>query len=457
MSAWFAAEALLPEGWARSVRIEVDPRGDILHVAANASAEDADRLAGPVLPGMANLHSHAFQRAMAGLTETRAAPHDDFWTWRELMYQFVARLTPDQARAIAAHLYIEMLRQGYTAVAEFHYVHNDADGRPYANPAELLLCHLAAAREAGIAITLLPSLYAHANFGGKALQPRQRRFATDPASVLAMVEKARRAASGDPDVRTGVAPHSLRAVDPGQLDELLAGLRGIDPAAPIHIHCAEQTKEVDDCIEWCGKRPVEWLLGRMPVDQHWCVVHATHMSAGETQALSRSGATVGLCPSTEANLGDGIFPLLAYRSAGGRYGIGGDSHVSRDPAEELRLLEYTQRLSMRRRNLVVQERIPAVGTTLWLEAAQGGGAALGRAMGAIASGRRADLVVLRGDHPDLAARSGDGIANSLLFSGTPGLVADVMVGGKWVVRGGRHAGQDQAAAEFRAAVSALLT
>ena len=456
MGAWFAAEALLPEGWARDVRIEVDPRGDITHVAANASAEGADRLAGPVLPGMANLHSHAFQRAMAGLTEIRAAPDDDFWSWRELMYQFVARLTPAQARAIAAHLYIEMLRHGYTAVAEFHYVHNDADGRPYADPAELLLCHLAAARDTGIAITLLPSLYAHANFGGKALQPRQRRFATDPASILAMVEKARRAAAGDADVRAGVAPHSLRAVDPGQLDELLVGLRQIDPSAPIHMHCAEQTKEVDDCIEWCGKRPVEWLLERMPVDQRWCVVHATHMTAGETQALARSGATVGLCPSTEANLGDGIFPLLAYRSAGGRYGIGGDSHVSRDPAEELRLLEYSQRLSMRRRNLVVQQRIPAVGTALWLEAALGGAAALGRPMGAIAPGRRADLVVLQGDDPDLAARSGDGITNSLVFSGTRGLVSEVMVGGRWVVRGGRHAGQQRAAAEFRVTVGALL-
>ena len=456
MSAWFAAEALLPEGWARNVRIEVDPRGDITRVAANASAEGAARLAGPVLPGMANLHSHAFQRAMAGLTEVRAAPDDDFWSWRELMYQFVARLTPAQARAIAAHLYIEMLRHGYTAVAEFHYVHNDAGGRPYADPAELLSCHLAAARDAGIAITLLPSLYAHANFGGKALQPRQQRFATDPASVLAMVDKARKAAHGDPDVRAGVAPHSLRAVDPAQLDELITGLRAIDPAAPIHIHCAEQTKEVDDCIEWCGQRPVEWLLERMPVDRHWCVVHATHMNAGETRALARSGATVGLCPSTEANLGDGIFPLLDYRSAGGRYGIGGDSHVSRDPAEELRLLEYTQRLSRRRRNLVVQDRIAAVGTTLWLEAAQGGATALGRPMGAIASGQRADLVVLQGEHPDLAARSGDGIANSLLFSGTHGLVADVSVGGKWVVRGGRHAQQDRAASDFRAAVAALL-
>jgi formimidoylglutamate deiminase len=456
MGAWFAAEALLPEGWARSVRIDVDARGDFTGVTANASADGADRLAGPVLPGMANLHSHAFQRAMAGLTEIRAAPDDDFWTWRELMYRFVSRLTPQQAQAIATHLYIEMLEHGYTAVAEFHYVHNDDDAKPYADPAELLLRHLAAAREVGIAITLLPSLYAQANFGGKPLQPRQQRFATDPASVLAVLERARAAASSDPDVRTGVAPHSLRAVDPAPLDELLIGLRDIDPAAPVHIHCAEQTKEVDDCIRWSGKRPVEWLLERMPVDARWCVVHATHMTAEETHGLARSGATVGLCPSTEANLGDGIFPLLAYRRAGGRYGIGGDSHVSRDPAEELRLLEYTQRLSTRRRNLVVREDLPAVGTTLWLEAAQGGAGALGRAMGAIAPGRRADLVVLQAGHPDLAARSGDAIANSLVFSGTHGLVADVMVGGKWVVRGGRHAGQERAAAGFRAALAALL-
>ena len=455
--ALIAAHALLPDGWARDVLLVWDASGRLSGVTAGAAGIAGVRhAAGIVVPGMPNLHSHAFQRAFAGLTEQRGVDEDSFWSWRAHMYRFAAALTPQALEDIATHLYIEMLRHGYTAVAEFHYVHNDGDGRSYADPAELLLCHLAAARGAGIAITLLPSLYAHANFGGKTLQPRQRRFASDPTSVLAMVEKARKAVPGDPDVRTGVAPHSLRAVDPGQLDELLAGLRQIDPTAPVHIHCAEQTKEVDDCIEWSGKRPVEWLLERMPVDRYWCVVHATHMTAGETQALARSGATVGLCPSTEANLGDGIFPLLAYRSAGGRYGIGGDSHVSRDPAEELRLLEYSQRLSMRRRNLVVQARSPAVGTTLWLEAAQGGAAALGRAMGAIAPGRRADLVVLHGEQPDLAARSGDDVANSLLFSGSRDLVADVMVGGKWVVRGGRHAAQDRAAAEFRTAIAALL-
>jgi formimidoylglutamate deiminase len=405
---------------------------------------------------MANLHSHAFQRAMAGLTDVRATPDDDFWTWRELMYQFVARLTPGHAQAIATHLYIEMLMHGYTAVAEFHYVHNHANGRLYADPAEMLMRHLAAACDCGIAITLLPALYSTSNFGGKSLQPRQQRFATSPDSVLAIFESARSATGANPDLKTGVAPHSLRAVDPGELRELVAGLESIDPAAPIHIHCAEQVKEVDDCVQWSGKRPVEWLLENMRVDARWCVVHATQMTAEETQALAKSGATVGLCPSTEANLGDGIFPLLEYRRAGGRYGVGGDSHVSRDPAEELCLLEYTQRLAHRRRNLVVGERTQAVGTTLWLEAAEGGAAALGRAMGAIATGRRADLVVLRGDSPDLAPRSGDAIANSLVLSGARDLVGDVMVGGKWVVRSGRHPLRKRAATQFRRAMAHLL-
>ena len=456
MTTWFADEALLPGGWARNVRIDVDTAGNFGEVRVGATSDGAETLAGPVLPGMANLHSHAFQRAMAGLTDVRATPDDDFWTWRELMYQFVARLTPRDAQAIATHLYIEMLMHGYTAVAEFHYVHNHANGKLYADPAEMLLRHLAAAHSSGIAITLLPALYSTSNFGRKPLQPRQQRFATSPDSVLAIFESARSATGANPDLKTGVAPHSLRAVDPGELRELVAGLESIDPAAPIHIHCAEQVKEVDDCVQWSGKRPVEWLLDNLRVDGRWCVVHATQMTAEETRALAGSGATVGLCPSTEANLGDGIFPLLEYRQAGGRYGVGGDSHVSRDPAGELCLLEYTQRLAQRRRNLVVGDRTQAVGTTLWLEAAEGGSAALGRTMGAIAAGRRADLVVLRGDSPDLAARSGDAIANSLVFSGARDLVGDVMVGGKWVVRSGRHPLRRRAATQFRRAVARLL-
>lgn len=456
MNVYFADEALLPAGWAQRVAIAVDGRGDIAEVRADAEPAGAERLAGPVLPGMANLHSHAFQRAMAGLTEVRGAPDDDFWTWRELMYRFVGRITPEQAQAIARHLYVELLGEGYTAVAEFHYVHNGPEGAPYADRAELLLRHLAAAREAGIAITLLPSLYRWSSFGEKPLAPRQRRFEADAGAVLSMAERARAAAGGDPDVRVGVAPHSLRAADPASLAELAAGLEAIDPDAPIHIHAAEQTREVDDCLAWSGMRPVEWLLAHCAVDARWCVVHATHMVADEVAALARSGAVAGLCPTTEGNLGDGIFALVDYRAAGGRYGIGGDSHVSRSPAEELRLLEYVQRLARRRRNLAAREGSPAVGTTLWTEAAAGGAQALARPMGAIAPGARADLVVLDARHPDLTARGGDAIANALVFSGAGGLVRDVMVGGRWAVREGRHPLAESAARDYKQALAALL-
>ncbi|OGA19533.1 MAG: formimidoylglutamate deiminase [Betaproteobacteria bacterium RIFCSPLOWO2_02_FULL_66_14] len=456
MTTYFADEALLPSGWATRARIDIDARGDIASVVANASEEGAERLRGPVLPGMANLHSHAFQRAMAGLAEVRGPDDDDFWTWRDWMYRFVLRLTPAQAEVIARQLYIEMLCHGYTAVAEFHYVHNDSEGRPYANRAEMLLRHLVAAREAGIAVTLLPSLYAWSNFGAKPLHPRQQRFASDPGAILGMIEIARAAAREDPDVHFGVAPHSLRAVDTAQLDELLAGLNALEPEAPVHIHAAEQVKEVKHCVKWSGKRPIEWLLARMPLDTRWCVVHATHMTNPETEGLARSGAVAGLCPTTEANLGDGIFPLLDYRAAGGRYGIGGDSHVSRNPADELRSLEYAQRLTARRRILVVRPDLHAAGTTLWLEAAAGGGWALGRSMGAIEPGMRGDLVVLDPEHPNLAGRAGDGVTNALIFGGGENLVRDVMVGGRWQVREGRHPGAAQAALQYRQAIEELL-
>jgi formimidoylglutamate deiminase len=441
VSALFAAEALLPTGWAKNVRFTIDPSGAFASVVANAAPDGAHKLAGPALPGMANLHSHAFQRAMAGLTEIRGAPDDDFWSWRELMYRFLDRLTPERAQAIAEHLYIDMLRHGYTAVGEFHYVHDKSP--------ELLLRHLAAAQAAGIAVTLLPSMYQWSNFGRKPLQPRQKRFDSDPAFILRVIDGLKQQTT--PDLNLGVAPHSLRAVDPASLRELVQAL----PAGmPIHIHAAEQTREVDDSLAALGKRPVEWLLENMAVDARWCLVHATHMTEAETRALAASGATAGLCPTTEGNLGDGIFPLLAYRAAGGRYGIGGDSHVSRDPAEELRLMEYAQRLATRRRNLVVGTQ-PAVGTTLWLEAAAGG-AVLGRRMGALAPGHRADLVVLDPEHPDLAARSGDAIANALIFSGATDLVRDVMVAGTWTILDRHHARSTPAAEAYKKAVAELL-
>ena len=456
MDDYYAENALLPSGWARNVRIGIDARGDIASVRPDASAEGAARLAGPVLPGMASLHSHAFQRAMAGMAEMRGAADDDFWSWRELMYKFVARLTSKQAAAIARFVYIEMLKSGYTAVAEFNYVHHDADGKRYANVAEMSLTHVVAARDAGIAITMLPVLYTYANFGAAPLGPRQQRFRTDPAAVLSIVEAVRRWAPEDRDVRAGVAPHSLRAVDLDGLQDLLAGLASIDPQAPVHIHAAEQTREVEDSIAFSGKRPVEWLLEHLPVDRRWCLVHATHLTEAETRGLAQSGAVAGLCPTTEGNLGDGIFPLPQFRAAGGRFGIGGDSHVSRNPFEELRLLEYVQRLVLRRRNVTSGNVSAGVGTTLWLEAAAGGAQAVGRAMGAITPGNRADLVVLDASRPDLAGRSGDNIANAAVFSGSGGFVRDVMVGGRWQVREGRHPREGEASADYVKAVKDLL-
>jgi len=423
------------------VRIDVDDKGNIVEARAN-SKKNGEALAGPVLPGMANLHSHAFQRAMAGLAEVRGKMDDDFWSWRELMYGFVQRMTPEQAQAVAKHLYIEMLKHGYTAVGEFHYLHDGSD--------DMLMRHLTAAKDAGIAITLLPSMYRWSNFGRKPLKPRQKHFASNPGFILGIAEKFKNQVT--PDIRVGAAPHSLRAVDPGSLKELVDGL---PKDAPIHIHAAEQVKEVEECVTALGRRPVEWLLEHCKLDARWCLVHATHMVPQEVAALAQSGATAGLCPTTEANLGDGIFPLLPYRAAGGRYGIGGDSHVSRDPAEELRLLEYAQRLVARRRNLVAGKCTPAVGTTLWLEAAAGGGA-LGRRMGAIAPGMRADLVVLDPEHPDLASRSGDAVANALIFSGGTQMVRDVMVGGVWVIRDRRHLLEERAERAYKRAVRELL-
>lgn len=440
MEQYFARDALLPGGWARNVLLSVD-KGEI--VAVESGAAGPPPLAGPVLPGMANLHSHAFQRAMAGLAELRGEAEDDFWSWRGLMYRFAERLTPDQAQVIAQFLYIECLRHGYTAVAEFHYLHH---------PDGMLQAHLDAAREAGIAITLMPSLYRWAGFAERPLEERQRRFERDTDSVLDAYQGLKKRSG--PEVAVGVAPHSLRAVDPRALADLVSG---VDQDTPIHIHAAEQTREVDECIAALGARPVQWLLDNMPLDRRWCIVHATHVDKAETEGLARSGAVAGLCPTTEGNLGDGVFPLAAYRAAGGRYGIGGDSHVSRNPAEELRMLEYLQRLSTRKRNLTFSEISSSVGTTLWLEAAAGGAQALGRRMGALAPGMRADLVVLDGEHPDLAGRSGDAAANALVFSGASDLVRDVMVGGRWVVQQKRHAAEEAAASRYKDALRLLLT
>ena len=444
----FAPQAMLPEGWSKDVVLEIDDEGGITSVRGNQSPNGLESTGGPVIPGMANVHSHAFQRAMAGLAERMGSPEDSFWTWREVMYSFLRQLTPEHLYAIAAQVYCEMLKNGYTAVAEFHYLHNAPDGKPYANRAELAQRHLIAAQQTGIAITLLPSLYAYANFGEAPLAPAQKRFQTTPGAVLDMITTLAAQVGDNPDIRLGAAPHSLRAVSPPMLKELVDGVTAIDPASPIHIHLAEQVKEVNDCLSWSEQRPVEWLLSNMPVDSRWCLAHCTNISQSEAEKLSASGAVVGLCPTTEGNLGDGIFPFPRFRERRGRWGIGGDSHVSQTPVEELRWLEYVQRLAARRRNIAASPSQPSVGATLWREAAAGGAQALARPMGTIAPGKRADLVVLDAEHINLVGRRGDRLLDAFLFAGSGQMVKHVMVGGRWIVRDGRHPDEAAIAARY---------
>ncbi len=451
----FAETALLPEGWAEDVLFEVDGAGYLSAVVPNARADGVERAAGPVVPGMPNLHSHAFQRALAGLAERARDPEDSFWTWRALMYRFVAHLTPEQIEAVATLLYVELVKAGYTAVGEFHYLHHAPDGRPYDVRAETGLRILAAARSAGIGVTLLPVLYGYGGFGGQPAGEGQKRFLNDPDGLLRIVAALREAAGADPQVRVGLAPHSLRAVTPETLQATLAGLAALDPEAPIHIHVAEQTKEVEDCLAWCGQRPVAWLLEHAGVDARWCLVHATHMEPAETAGLARSGAVAGLCPTTEANLGDGLFDGPRYWTAGGLWGIGSDSHVSHSPIEELRLLEYGQRLHARRRN-VLRGAGPAIGAALYGGALAGGARALGRPVGRLAPGCRADLLVLDPQTPALVGLSGDTLLDALVFAGNRNPVRDVAVGGRWVVREGHHRAEAAALRGFAAARRALL-
>lgn len=453
MSVFFAERALLPTGWAENVRIEVDAHGLLSSVQANGSAEGAERLAGPLLPGMPNLHSHAFQRAMAGLAEVAGNPNDSFWTWRELMYRLVGKISPEQLQVIARQLYIEMLKAGYTSVAEFHYVHHDTQGQAYADPAELSLRISTAARASGIGLTLLPVLYSHSGFGGQAPNEDQRRFINSTEQYLKLQQQLGPVLASQPAQQLGLCFHSLRAVTPEQIAQVLAAS---DKTCPVHIHIAEQQKEVDDCLAWSGRRPLQWLYENVEVDQRWCLVHATHAQADEVTLMARSGAIAGLCLTTEANLGDGIFPAVDYLAQGGRLGIGSDSHVSLSVVEELRWLEYGQRLRDQRRNRLYRGDQPMVGRTLYDAALSGGAQALGQPIGELAVGKRADWLVLDGNDPYLATASEDGILNRWLFAGGDRQVRDVMVNGQWVVRQGRHAHEEESARAFTEVLRTLL-
>ena len=440
--------ALLPEGWAKNVRIGVE---DGLIVEVESHAAPVPTQAGIALPGLASLHSHTFQRGMAGLGETRGPTSDSFWSWRQVMYRFLGALTPEDVEAIAAYAFMEMLETGYTAVGEFHYLHHGIGGVVYANIAEHAERIAAAAEETGIGLTLLPVFYAQGGFGAAPPTEGQRRFINDPEAYARLFEASKRALAPLADANIGIAPHSLRAVTP----ESLAALLKAHPAGPIHIHIAEQMREVEDCIAWSGRRPVEWLYDHVAVDERWCLIHATHMTEAEGRAVARSGAVAGLCPITEANLGDGIFDAPTMLANGGRFGVGTDSNIEITAAGELKLLEYSQRLALRARNIFPKNEGQSTGLALYRGALFGGAQALDREIGRIEKGFRADIVVLDAHHPDLAAVNGDRWLDSYLFVAGARAIQSVYVGGIERVNTGRHLAREAITRRYTKALARL--
>lgn len=449
------SSALLPDGWHDDVVVEVDGAGFIVGVAIGERPVHGPSIRGLAAPGLVNVHSHAHQRAMVGLAERSGPGADSFWTWREAMYGFALTMGPEDLEAVAAQLYVEALKSGYTAIGEFQYLHHQPDGTPYGEPAEMSLRCFAAAERAGIAITILPTLYAFGGFGGLPPTEAQRRFINDAEGFLRIVEDLA-SMTGDRHSRTvGISPHSLRAVSNELLTEVIGGLDAIEPEAPIHIHIAEQVKEVEDCLAWSGRRPIEYLLDTFDVGPRWCAIHATHMTREETARLAESGCTAGLCPTTEANLGDGIFNAVDFLGAGGAVAIGSDSHVTVSPADELRQLEYSQRLAHRARNVLAGGPHRSTGRRLFEAVAEGGAGALRQAMGAIAPGMRCDIVVLDADHPALTEREGDAAIDSWVFAGGAACVMDVFVSGHHLVNDRQHAREDEIFRDFRAAMARL--
>lgn len=429
--------------------------GDAGHWAAvvpgTSPAPGAECLQGPVMPGLVDAHSHAFQRAFAGWAEAREGEHDDFWSWRDRMYRVALSITPEQMRAVATHLYIELLHGGYTQVCEFHYLHHAPDGRPHDEPAAMSLALAEAAVGAGIGLTLLPTVYERAGFAHPALRDDQRRFAASAADALALRRALRSA--GLPLVQAGAALHSLRAVEPASLQALAAGLDG----GPLHIHVAEQTAEVDDCLAATGCRPIEWLARHAPLDACWQLVHATHAMPQEIEAVARSGAGVVLCPGTEANLGDGLPDLPRWLAAGVPLSVGSDSQVTRDWPQELRWLEYAQRLLLRRRNVAAapQDGQPATAARLFERMRAGGAAACQAGVGGLRPGERADLLVIDADDSALRGVPPDRMLDALVFAAPARPFRDVMVAGQWRIRQGRHAAERAAAQAFTETMAAL--
>ena len=448
---YWAAHAWLPGGWATGVVMQVGPEGRWAGVETGIAQcpPHARALAGPVLPGLVDAHSHAFQRAFAGLAERRETDADDFWSWRDRMYRVALRIDETQLQAIAAQLYLELLEGGYTQVCEFHYLQHAPDGTPYPDPYALSWALCDAAAEAGIGLTLMPALYERAGFAQPQLRPDQRRFRTTPAEVIAHAQAIARA--GRPNVRAGLVVHSLRAASAGSIRTLADGADRID--GPVHVHVAEQTAEVDDCLAATGLRPVQWLAEQGLLDGRWQLVHATHVERAEIDAVARSGAGVVICPTTEANLGDGLTDLPGWLDAGVPLSIGSDSHVSRDAREELRWLEYGQRLALRKRAVAAQPGVePSTAARLWRIVQQAGAAASGEPAWGIVRGARADLLVVDAKDPGLGAVPATQLLDALVFSSPGQPFAAVMCAGRWVVHEGRHIARDVLTPRFDAAM-----
>jgi formiminoglutamate deiminase len=446
----FFDHALLASGWARAVRMTV-VGGLIRAVSQDATRGDAEHIPGIAVPGLPNVHSHAFQRGMAGLAERRGPAADSFWTWREVMYRFLDRLNPEDVETIAAFAYLEMLETGFTAVGEFHYLHHDVDGTPYADIGEMAARIAAAAGATGIGLTLLPSFYAYGGLGGAPPAPGQRRFLNDPERFLRLVARTREIAATLPMARIGLAPHSLRAVTPETLRYICRAIGD----GPIHIHAAEQVKEVEECVATLGRRPVEWLAEKVGLDSRWCVIHATHTREQEIRALAASGAVAGLCPLTEASLGDGVFKAADFVAAGGRFGVGTDSNIQIDAAAELRQLEYGQRLKLLARNVLALREGESTGRRLFDSALAGGAQALRQPIGALAVGRRADVVLLDAEHPDLASRRDDEWLDAWIFVAGRRAVRSVLVGGERLLEAGRHLLRPQLESRYKRVIAKL--
>lgn len=446
----FANRAHLSTGWASDVALTL-ANDEIATIEPGSQRRAGDVSVDILLPALSNLHSHSFQRAMAGMTEYRAQGRESFWTWRELMYRYLDRLTPDHIGAIAELAFMEMLEAGYASVGEFHYIHHGPGGDVYDDLGELSGRIMGAASETGIGLTHLPVLYTYGGVDGRPLEGGQLRFANSVDRFFQLVERCQAIAGHmASDTRIGVAPHSLRATSAADLAAVLRQF----PEGPVHIHIAEQTREVEEVQAGLGARPVEWLLANAEVSTRWCLIHATHMNRTETLGLATTGAIAGLCPVTEANLGDGIFNGAEFISAGGRYGVGTDSNVNISMSQELRTLEYSQRLKHQERNVMVSDA-GSTGAALYEGAALGGAQALNRNSGAIAIGMLADLVAIDGTDPALCMLEDGQLLDGWIFASGDKVVTDVWAAGRHVVREGRHIGRDQITARFRNALHKL--